>query len=321
MQPVAGSSNQPLGTNGDHTRRLLCHHLPLALASALVLVLFMSLPLFGITAYPHSDISSGTFPKQRGRDHRAPIGRGEDHSGPRRIDARRAPEAGPMAHAGRMLHGVGDIGPMGHGGGDTGPKERRADLSLARSVRQFTVGTGYLALGLLALTLLLGPANLLLRRQNPVSNYLRRDVGAWTAIFSVVHVICALLTHVSHGSRLISSFLHFFVAQDGSPLTNSFGLGNWTGLAALVIALGLLATSSDAALRKLKARPWKWLQRLNYALFALVILHAFFYGALLRVTSPFTRLLGLSVIAVCFGRGVGTWLWRRSRAGMAPKVA
>lgn len=46
------------------------------------------------------------------------------------------------------------------------------------------MATGYVALGLLAFTLLIGPANLLLRRRNPVSNYLRRDAGAWTAISS-----------------------------------------------------------------------------------------------------------------------------------------
>lgn len=79
----------------------------------------------------------------------------------------------------------------------------------------------------------------------------------------------------------------------------------------------LLATSSEVALRKLRAGPWKWLQRLNYALFALVILHAFFYGALLRVTSPFTFLLILSAIAVFVGQAVGILLWRRRYAGIA----
>ena len=45
--------------------------------------------------------------------------------------------------------------------------------------------------------------------------------------------------------------------------------------------------------------------------------HAFFYGALLRVTSPFTLLLVLSIIAVFGGQAVGIWLWRRrgSRRG------
>lgn len=141
-----------------------------------------------------------------------------------------------------------------------------------------------------------------------MSSYLRRDVGAWTALFSAVHVIASLTVH---GSGQIRQFLDFFVA-DGSPLTNSFGLGNWTGLAGLVIVAGLLALSSDVALRKLKAKNWKRLQRLNYALFALVIVHAFFYGALLRETSPYTILLGLTVVAVVVGQGVGIWLFRRS---------
>lgn len=276
-QPATRSSNQPLGTSGDQRRRFLLHHVPLALASAVVVVLFMSLPLFDANVYPHGDIFSGRFPQQRGGDH---------------------------------------TGPMGHGGDHTGPSP---DQMRHRSfIRQFTVATGYVALGLLGLTLLIGPANLLLRRRNPVSNYLSRDVGTWAAIFSVVHVIFGLQVH---GSGKISDFLHYFVAPDGSPWTNSFGLANWTGLAALVIVVGLLAISSDAALRKLKARSWKRLQRLNYALFALVILHAFFYGALLRVTSPFTLLLGLSVIAVFVGQAVGVWLWRRRYARTAATVA
>lgn len=131
-------------------------------------------------------------------------------------------------------------------------------------MRRSTVATGYLALGLLALTLLIGPANLLLRRRNPVSSYLRRDAGAWTAAFSGVHV---LLSFKVHGSGRIR--LRRLLRRRCSPLTNSFGLGNWTGLAALLIAAGLLAISSDAALRRLKAKSWKRL-RLSYALFALV---------------------------------------------------
>jgi sulfoxide reductase heme-binding subunit YedZ len=180
-------------------------------------------------------------------------------------------------------------------------------------VQRLTVATGYVATGLLALTLLIGPANLLLRRRNPISSYLRRDVGAWTAGFSIVHVIFGFQVHGA-----LSDFLGYFVASDGSPWVNSFGLGNWTGLAATVIAVGLLALSSDFALRKLKAGPWKRLQRLNYALFALVIAHAFFYGALLRASSPFTALLVLSVIAVFVGQAVGVWMWQRKTLARQP---
>jgi sulfoxide reductase heme-binding subunit YedZ len=179
-------------------------------------------------------------------------------------------------------------------------------------VRQFTVATGYIATGLLAITLLIGPINLALRRRNPVSSYLRRDVGLWTAIFSVLHVVYGFQVHGA-----LSDFMSYFLAPDGSPLTNSFGLGNWTGLAATVIVVGLLTLSSDVALGKLRARPWKRLQRLNYALFALVLAHAVFYGALSRTTSPFTLLLALIVVAVFGAQAVGIWLWQRKASRAA----
>lgn len=334
MEAAPKASIQPLGSHGDQRRRFFFHHVPITLASAGIVVVFMTLSLFDANAYPHGDIVSGTFPQERREGGRMGHGADQtgDHGGAQTGTTDHGGDhAGPMGHSGHgrlgvrhpaevqsRAHAAGDTGTGDHGGSNTQPGDHRADLSLTRGIQQFTVATGYLGVGFLALTLLLGPANLLLRRRNPVSSYLRRDVGIWTAIFSVVHVISAVLMHVSHGSGVISSFVHFFVGQDGTPLTNSFGIGNWTGLAALVIVLGLLVTSSDFALRKLTARPWKWLQRLTYALFALVIVHAFFYGALLRMTSPFTFLLVLSVTAVVVGQASGFWLWRRRYSGIGP---
>jgi len=80
-----------------------------------------------------------------------------------------------------------------------------------------------------------------------------------------------------------------------------------------LIVLELLATSNDVTLRKLKAAPWKWLQRLTYPLFALVVTHAFFYGAFLRMASPFTLLLVVGIVAVLIGQAAGFRLWRRKR--------
>lgn len=187
------------------------------------------------------------------------------------------------------------------------PFSHRSVFSGSFSVSLFTVATGYVALTLLALTLLIGPANLLLRRRNPVSSYLRRDLGTWTAVFSIVHVVVGFQARGGGGPF---GFVRFFVA-DGRPLTNSFGLGNWTGLAALVIVVGLLAISTNRSVRELKAERWKGLQRLNYTLFALVVLHAVFYGALVRATSPFTVVLFLVVFAVFAGQALGIWQWRR----------
>jgi sulfoxide reductase heme-binding subunit YedZ len=291
-------------------RRFLRHHVPLALACGVVLALFMTLPRFDSSKYSQGDIFSGTFPRE------FPTGQTGQHGSGR---SGSMPQDG--GHQPPQQQGGGHQPPQQQGGGHQ-PRQQQGDEqapSISPSAeevderslrRQLTTGTGYLALVLVAFTLLIGPANLLLRRRNPVSSYLRRDVGAWAAVFSGVHVVISLTVH---GSGQLSHFLDFFVA-DGRVLRNSFGLGNWTGLAALVIVAGLLALSSDAALRKLKAKNWKRLQRLNYALFALVIAHAFFYGALLRETSPYTILLGLSVIGVVVAQGLGVWLFRRRYA-------
>jgi sulfoxide reductase heme-binding subunit YedZ len=177
-------------------------------------------------------------------------------------------------------------------------------------MRRLASPTGDVALVLLAITLLIGPANLLLRRRNPPNSYLRRDVGTWTAIWSVVHVVVGFQAHGPGGAF---GFVRYFVA-DGRPLTNSFGWGNWTGLAVTVIVTGLLVISTDRYVRELKSRRWKDVQRLNYTLFALVVLHAVFYGALRRMTSPFTIVLLVSVIVVLLGQAVGIWLWRRAHA-------
>lgn len=174
------------------------------------------------------------------------------------------------------------------------------------SLGRLTSPTGDIALVLLGLTLLVGPANLLLRRRNPPHNYLRRDLGTWAAIWSIIHVILAFQ---GHGGGAFS-FVDFFFAG-GRPLTSRFGVGNWLGLVALVIVVGLLVISTDRYMRELKAPSWKSLQRLNYTLFVLAVAHALFYGALRRMTSPFTLVMFATVIVVLAGQAVGIWLWRR----------
>jgi sulfoxide reductase heme-binding subunit YedZ len=177
------------------------------------------------------------------------------------------------------------------------------------SISRLASPTGDIALVLLGLTLLIGPANLLLGRRNPPNNYLRRDLGMWTAIYSIIHVIVGFQGH-SGGAF---GFVRYFVAN-GRVLTDSFGLGNWTGLAATVIVAGLLVISTDRYVRELKAPAWKSLQRLNYTLFALVVVHAIYYGALRQITRPFTLVLLVTVAAVSAGQLAGIWLWRRRHA-------
>jgi sulfoxide reductase heme-binding subunit YedZ len=178
------------------------------------------------------------------------------------------------------------------------------------SIAQLASPTGDIALVLLASTLVIGPANLVLRRRNPTNNYLRRDVGAWAAVWSIVHVVVAFQGHTS-GTL---GFVRYFFS-DGKPLLDSVGLGNWTGLAATVIVVTLLVLSTDRYLRELKTKTWKDLQRLNYTLFALVVVHAIFYGALTRTMSPFTYAFIATTIAVLVGQAIGIWVYIRNHRG------
>jgi sulfoxide reductase heme-binding subunit YedZ len=323
-QQPATSTNQP-PTSGNQRVRLLRHHLPIGLASVVVLVLFMTLPAFDRgTSHEGGDGSMGAMPEmsamaETGSPAPAPSGAGHgdssEHGGGQvgGASGHDGAQPSPTDHAGAQP------GPSDHGGrqGAATDLDESAQSADDRSfVRRFTTATGYVATGLLAVTLLIGPINLFRRKRNPVSSYLRRDVGAWTACFSIVHVFIGFQVHAR-----LADFLTYFLAPDGSPLTNSFGLGNWTGLAATVIVVGLLAISSNFALRKLTAKPWKRLQRLNYALFALVVAHAVFYGALSRATSLFTLLLAMSVVVVFVGQAAGVWLWRRRQSGPKARAA
>ena len=312
------------GTDGNWPLRLLRFHVPLACASAALLLLFMTVPAFDPSAYPRADMGGqAALPQRMEMDPAStmpPSGSGAlDHGGSAAqppSDHGVARTSSPTDHGGTPAapgsgHGSSPGLVGGHVGDPRGAAESRESAPSregSRFTQRLTVATGYVATGLLAVTLLIGPINLILRRRHPISSYLRRDVGMWTAGFGTAHVLAGLQVH---SAGQLSAFLTYFFAADGRPLVNSFGLGNWTGLIATTIVIGLLTISSDLALRTLKAPTWKWLQRLNYALFVLVVLHAIFYGALLRVNSPFTLILTLCVIGVLVGQVIGIRLWRQ----------
>jgi hypothetical protein len=81
----------------------------------------------------------------------------------------------------------------------------------------------------------------------------------------------------------------------------------------------LVGQKDDVVLGRLEVA--QDVQRLNYTLFALVVLHALFYGALRRLTSPFTLVLLVTLVVVCLGQAVGIWLWRRRNARTADAVS
>src|SRR5262249_1241819 len=63
MQSASRPSIGWLGPRGDHCRRLLFHHLPLAIISVVLVVLFTAAPVFDVTAYGHPDIVTHAVPQ------------------------------------------------------------------------------------------------------------------------------------------------------------------------------------------------------------------------------------------------------------------
>jgi len=174
--------------------------------------------------------------------------------------------------------------------------------------------SAYVSLGLMALTLILGPRNVLLARPNPVSTDLRRDVGIWAGIVGLLHVVVGLQVHLRG-----KMWLYFLFAPDeGHRLPfryDLFGMANYTGLAAGLVLILLLALSNDLSLRSLGTSRWKALQRWNYAGAILVVLHSLFYQVIeKRINMP----AWLALFGVCVVVTVALQLAALRRFGSTP---
>ncbi|MDQ3256215.1 MAG: ferric reductase-like transmembrane domain-containing protein [Acidobacteriota bacterium] len=143
---------------------------------------------------------------------------------------------------------------------------------------RWSMATGYVALVLLAATLIVGAFNVIRSRRIPVSSDLRRDIGIWCGAISLAHVIIGLQVHL--GNMLLYFFREAGAAKRLVPRTDLFGFANYAGLVAAIIVLLLLITSNDISLRRLGSKRWKAVQRWNYAFAFLVVLHSIAYQVL-----------------------------------------
>ena len=156
------------------------------------------------------------------------------------------------------------------------------------------LGTGYVSLILLAVTLLIGPINLLRKRKNPVNINLRRDIGIWSGITDLVHVVFSL--QLTPGKSIFAYFTGDSVSGFGL-----FEAGNIVGLFATLIMVALLITSNQISLKLLKGKRWKLLQRFNYLLILLTVVHTVaLQAANLRESFFFwgTLAVSLAVVAI-----------------------
>lgn len=145
---------------------------------------------------------------------------------------------------------------------------------------RWSLATGYVGAALLVAVLSYGTWAILNNRSKPVSSDLRRDMGIWCGILSIAHVFIGLNVHMK-------SWTLYFVTEAGGFRTDLFGLANYSGLAATLLVVVLLATSSDFALGVLKNKRWKAVQRWNYTFAALVALHAFLFVVIEDRIAPY----------------------------------
>jgi sulfoxide reductase heme-binding subunit YedZ len=103
------------------------------------------------------------------------------------------------------------------------------------------MATAYAGLIFLAVSLWIGPWNVLRRRPNPVSFDLRRDIGIWTGILAILHTVIGLTVHLR--GRM---WMYFFKSLHPlKPQNTQFGFANLVGLGAALLFLMLVLISND----------------------------------------------------------------------------
>jgi sulfoxide reductase heme-binding subunit YedZ len=177
-------------------------------------------------------------------------------------------------------------------------------------IARLSFASAYPALLLAAVALSIGPFKLLIGERLPVSLDLRRDVGIWAGILGLFHTGVGQCVHLRGRPWLYYIYDPAGKERHLIPIRHDiFGFSNYTGLAAALILLALLATSNDAALRKLGTPKWKELQRWNYGCFGLTALHTFGYQS--GVSSEQWPYLGTAVLAVAITFTLQILGWRR----------
>ena len=175
---------------------------------------------------------------------------------------------------------------------------------------RLSMGTAYAALIFLAVSLWLGPWNVLRLRPTPISFDLRRDVGIWTGILAILHSAIGMTVHLR--GRM---WMYFFKRVHPVKLqTTQFGFANYTGLGAALLFLMLLAISNDLSLRAMKTMRWKSLQRWTYAAFVLTGAHGIAYQLVEKRHMPWVVIFSGVMIGVMVGQSLGFFqIHRRNR--------
>ena len=116
----------------------------------------------------------------------------------------------------------------------------------------------------------------------------RRELGIWFAILALIHTLLVLDGWVRWD--WMRFFGYEFIEQLGryARVEPGFGLSNLVGIVATLIAIPLMVTSANWAVRRLGASSWKWLHYGAYTVFYLVALHSIYF-LFMHYTESFHR--------------------------------
>jgi methionine sulfoxide reductase heme-binding subunit len=158
-------------------------------------------------------------------------------------------------------------------------------LTPGRSITErLSMATAYAGLIFLAAVLSIGPMNVLRSAPNPLSTYLRRDIGIVAGVLALTHTIIGLLVHFK--GDFVQYFFYRTPVGIGTLRYDPFGVANDLGLVAALVVLVLLTISNNLSIRTLGPAQWKGIQRWNYVGAILVIVHGLLYQVVVESRAP-----------------------------------
>jgi sulfoxide reductase heme-binding subunit YedZ len=140
---------------------------------------------------------------------------------------------------------------------------------------------------LLFFTMVIGP---LAKMWSPAGKLVpwRRETGIWFGIMTFLHTFLIWNGWVRWDVWRFLGYEYLPELDRLARLEPGFGLSNLIGMAAVLLTLALVATSSNWAVNRLGASAWKWLQYGSYTVFYLVVLHTLYF-LFLHYTVSFHR--------------------------------
>lgn len=135
---------------------------------------------------------------------------------------------------------------------------------------------GDASLVLIALSMGLGPLTRFLRGAVPLLPF-RRELGIYGCLLVLVHGAIIVVGWVQWDLMRLFGFEWHPELMTYVMFQHGFGLANAIGIAALVLAVLLAATSSDFAMRRLGPSGWKFLQMGVLPMWWLTVTHVAYF--------------------------------------------